>query len=245
MRTYEDTGLKALCESLERCGEIHAYRYMKYTSGADADHQWTTLTTPEEGIRSISYGDIQHTLALGFDAVTWEWMFEPKYMTYSDYSGSTVERANCKEFLERFKDVEGVYETTGGYGTKGVAISLSAITGEMIDLFDELDGYPVIDDEALSEVEMELESEDWDSWISYDFRKAIQKKFNQDEDDPTDVREDQIDAITDDQLYELYRERCDKTSTYWSPESAVGGYVDIDRLVEDMTIADLPEAEVK
>jgi hypothetical protein len=217
---------------------------MKYTSGADADHRWETLTTPGEGIRVIGYGDLQRGTG-GLGTVTWEWMFEPKYMTYSDYSGSTVERANCTEFLERFKDVEGVYETTGGYGTKGVAISLSAITGEMIDLFDELDGYPVIDDEALSEVEMELESEDWDSWISYYFRKALLKKFIQDEDVPADVREDRIDAITEDQLYTLYRERCDKTGTYWAPESAVGGHVDIDRLVEGMTVEDLPEAEAK
>ena len=246
MRTYEDTGLKALCESLARNGKIYAYRDMKYTSGSDYDHRWETVTTPEKGIRVIGYGDLQRG-ADRFGIVTWEWMFEPDYMTYSDYSGSVVERANCQEFLEQFKDVEGVYETTGGYGTRGVAISLSAITGDMLDLLDALNDYPVIDDEALSELEMDLENEDWESWISYDFKRALHKKFDQEEEDgnPETCSEDWIDALTEDQLYTLYRERCDKTGTYWEPESAVGGYVDIDRLVEGMTIEDLPDAEVK
>jgi hypothetical protein len=243
MRTYEDSALEALCEKLKGTGEIHKYHDMIYHSGVNDCQRWETITTPKEKTGTIGYCDLERG---GHDNhVTWEWMFEPDTMTFSDYSGSSVERANCQTFLEQHEETEGVYETTGGYGTMGVAITLSAITEEMIEILDALQDYPVIDDEALSALEMKLEDEDWDSWIKDDFRRALKKTLQLPDDDPEADEdpsvEEMIDAITDEKLYEFYRERCEKTNTNWYAESAVGGYVDIDALVKGVTLIALPE----
>ena len=45
----------------------------------------------------------------------------------SDYSGSTVERSNYREFLEEFGEQDGVHEVYGGHGTFAVAVRVDAI----------------------------------------------------------------------------------------------------------------------
>ena len=155
-------------------------------------------------------------------------------MTYSDYSGYPLDRANCDVFLEKHEETEGVYETCGGYGTRGVAVSLSAITDEMIEDFASLDDYPVLDDDALSNLEMEMETEDWESWIAHDFRRELKKKFGEE-----CTQDELLDEMSDEELFALYRALCERTSTYWCPESAVGGHIDLERLVKSATVEDI------
>ena len=205
----EDSALEALCESLKGCGEI--VRYSHYRVEGD---------TPEKDICSIGYDDWSKLVG----TVKWTDLFIPHYMCFSDYSGSTVERSNCESFLEDHKGEDGVYETYGGYGTKGVTVRLDAITEEMVDDFQSLQDYPSRSDDNLSELEMELEQEDWDLWIAYGLRLAIEGKF--------ELEELEMD---DEKLFSLYLSLKDSTNTYWEAESAVGGHVDIARLLEDLT----------
>lgn len=238
-KTYQDSALKTLCEKLRHEGEILRYQDMVYHSGVDADHRWETITKPKTDCGTISYGDLDRHRESS--EVTWDWMFCPSYMTYSDYSGSTCERSNCAEFLHQFGETPGVYEMTGGYGTTGVAILLSAITDEMMEIFDALQNYPVVDEDALSKLEMEIEEEDWASWISSDFKRAMKKVLLPQADaDKEEALEDHIDALPDVQLYTLYLARCEETNIYWEIQDAISGYVNVDTLVKGMTIHDLP-----
>ena len=125
-RTYEDSALKALGERLLMFGDIHRYEHSRYHS---TENSWTELDVPDS--RVISYGDLNRLSSE--EVVKWSFLFAPNYMTYSDYSGSSLDRANCDVFLEKHEDTEGVHETCGDFGTRGVAVMLSAITDEMIE----------------------------------------------------------------------------------------------------------------
>ena len=236
-RTYEDSALKALCERLQTLGSIRRYENMVYE--AETPFQWRHIHTPES--RVISYGDLY--LVPVYDEIKWTFLFEPNYMTYSDYSGSSLERANCDVFLEKHEDTEGVYETCGDFGTRGVAVMLSAITDDMLEDFESLEDYPSLDDDALSNLEMEMETEDWKAWIEHDLRRALKDALRLSDDDDKATCdpgiEEMIDALDDEKLFTLYRTLCERTSTYWKPESAVGGTIDLERLVKAATVEDL------
>jgi hypothetical protein len=92
-----------------------------------------------------------------------------------------------------------------------------------------------MDDDALSTLEMEMEDEDWDSWIRGDLLRGLRKKFPHLEDEIE--RLDSTDGS--DGLWSLYRELCERTNTNWYAESAVSGYVDIDQLVAGALESDI------
>jgi hypothetical protein len=175
-----------------------------------------------EDISSISYGDLTEDKEGD--------LLEVPYTMHSDYSGGTVECANCKAFLELYEDLPGVWEVSGGYGTTGVVIlkSLYEENEEVKETIDNLADYPLIDEEALSELEMELEQEDWESWIKSDLKHELDKL--------------QIGYPRDDEtFFETYRAICDKHNIYWEAESAIGGYIRIADIVkhwEDDTTRD-------
>ncbi len=214
MKTYIDSAVKSLCEAIRSMGEFSRYD----------DYMQRGL--PENG--SISYGS-HNSGRLG--DIDWDCLFTPSYFTYSDYSGSTVERSNCDVFIEKYGENPGVYELYGDYGTRGVAVKLSAITPEMIEEFQALSDYPLMDEEHHSNLEFEMEQEAWGDWISGDFRRDLAKMFPD--------HEEEIDEMDEAKLFDLFRERMEKTNTYYVHEDAVSVWVNIDDLLEGMTAKDL------
>ena len=93
---------------------------------------------------------------------------QPELLAGSDYSGGALQMSNSKSFLEKFGDVEGVYEIWGGMGTYGVAVRLDVYEDnkEIKETLDSLDDYPVIDEEALSELENEWDTEQMSEVVS-------------------------------------------------------------------------------
>ena len=93
---------------------------------------------------------------------------QPELLAGSDYSGGALQMSNSKSFLEKFGDVEGVYELWGGMGTYGVAIRLDVYEDitEIKETLDGLDEYPVIDEEALSVLENEWDCEAMNDVVS-------------------------------------------------------------------------------
>lgn len=194
------------------------------------DCHW--VDTPENGSSSIGYG--KWDCLKKHDAPKPTDLFIPEYFTYSDYSGSLVEKSNLEVFLETFDKIEGVYETFGGYGTRGLAIRLDAINQEMIDIFNSLQNYPLIDEDHHSKLEWEQESEAWDDWLKKDFTRAIEKKF--------DIED--LDEVCSD-IYGLYRLLCERSNTYGHSESAISWYIDLDPIVNDCLESDLQMDEAE
>jgi len=81
------------------------------------------------------------------------------WATGSDYSGDSVTLANFRELEKLWHDGEAsIIPLSGGYGTYGICISLD--TPESVwEIITALADYPCINDEAVSEVEMEWQEE--------------------------------------------------------------------------------------
>ena len=141
---------------------------------------------------------------------------EVPYTMYSDYSGGTVQRANCNAFLKMFGEYPGVYEVYGGFGTRGVVIRRACLRNpEIAQVIEELDYYLLIDDEALSDLEMQLEDEAWDVWIKYDLERELDKHEL-----PTEGMEDRF--------WEIVRNH----EIYFLHEDAISPYIDLDEVLK-------------
>lgn len=165
--------------------------------------------------------------------------------TYSDYTGTAVEQSNNKILVNEF---DFIVESYGGYGTVWTGISanyfnqLDEIDNEQWQEFTEmihgLSDYPVIDEMAWSETELELVYECWDSYGRSDFKQEIEKYvFNDNVYELNFI----LDDVDDDVIDELYRDISERSNTYPEVETGGGVYFDIDRLVESLEISDLIE----
>lgn len=162
----------------------------------------------------------------------------PGYLQYGDYDNSCiVERSNQKIFLESYEECPGVFTITGGYGSSGIAISIKwlldpaneEIAQEIIDLLNDLNDYPCIDDEDMSNMEYEAFLEALDNYEIGDFIQSAGSKFNLD-----------ISDYDQDKARELILE-IDRNLPYPSYMIESGGicYIDNDRLIEPLTIDQL------
>jgi hypothetical protein len=120
----------------------------------------------------------------------------------------------------------------------------------MIDIFEGLDNYPVIDEEAMSEVEREAEDEAWDNWVRHDYERALAAALNEDAEYATDKAhefregclcqdclEEAIDKVGD--LRSVFEEVASRINVYWGNETGNSATVDVDRIVAATTLADL------
>ena len=103
----------------------------------------------------------------------------------------------------------------------------------MIEDFDALEDYPVLDDDDHSEVMCEAENYAWESYTRRDFHKALAEKFS--EHDLTDLNNDQLDIL----FYEL----CDRTNTCWEHETGNSAFIRLERVVEGATEQDITSKE--
>lgn len=110
---------------------------------------------------SYSCGDFQAYHGEVTEALSKSLFLQPSFLGGSDYSGTLLHVSNHRVFMKRFGKVEGVYEINGGYGTFGVAIRLDVYNSnkEIKEVLDDLDGYPVIDEEDQSELESDADQE--------------------------------------------------------------------------------------
>ena len=166
-----------------------------------------------------------------------------KYLSYGDYDNScAVERANVRVLEEAhpgfesysFSDWENgrqyincaygdilpeteVVELCGSYGS--IQIWIREDIDEANGYMAALENYPCLDDEAVSEVETEIEEE----YIK-DLWPDLVRCF------PDDFRE-ALDLCGIDSLdQEIYEKAKDETNTYFKVEAGGNGYIDVKRL---------------
>lgn len=161
-------------------------------------------------------------------------LIEVPYTMHSDYSGSTVECANCLYIDENYKELlsVAVWRVYGGYSTEGYVrlIEFHTDNDELQELWDyfldeieSLDNYPLFNDEYMSELELKIESESWEDYVKFDLTKALIEKGIYTEDN---IPEDSA-------LRELFYKNSESANVYFECESHNSGYWDIDRIVEN------------
>jgi hypothetical protein len=158
-----------------------------------------------------------------------------EYATFSDYSGSTVERANYTVIIDGWQArAEWLKTTYGGHGTAGIVIDvlawLNAIAREdddsgaadLLEAIVALEDYPLIDEDAHSELELELEE------------AALPDAYRDLARSVSDLRyprlQQYLEDLPADVAFDCYRAACQATNTYPRCEDAVSCYIDIDRI---------------
>lgn len=144
-----------------------------------------------------------------------------QYLTYSDYSGTLVERSNVEEWREMFADSENIGWSLahGGYCTVAVVVKLAwlAENEEAADFLIALADYPVANEDLLSHMEMEAQGVAWENWARSEYREECGES---------------VEDLSDEELYDHFHEACEKTNSYWSNEQGDEMYIDIKRVAK-------------
>ena len=237
---YFHVGIKWNCrqdQRLLRIRKIRALQPLRYEDYRRfSDGCWDNVTRANG---DVSYGDLKETdypenaekylEALSADNAE-VYFFVPE-SSGSDYSGSTVSRSNYLVFTETYgKDSDWVFSAHGGFSTYAAVVGLTGLLGCDEDTFDEvcnvlegLEDYPLINDEALSTLEMEGADEAWNSWVAGDFRRALEKKF--------DCAE--FEWPSDSDLRTFFEKKAEKANEYWFNEGyGPDMYIRVDKIVE-------------
>lgn len=156
------------------------------------------------------------------------------YMTGSDYAGDSVTVANHKVFLEMYGKFPGVHNVYGGHGTYAVVVRLNVIHCLKHDgktLYDVLEGlanYPLIDEDAHSEIELEAEAEAWTSWAADDFKRELQKIYPQ--------YDEAIDEFADgDDYQQFFEDAREAANEYWENETGNSMYIRLENIAAKVT----------
>ncbi|WIM95782.1 hypothetical protein ACTOB_007913 [Actinoplanes oblitus] len=144
---------------------------------------------------------------------------EIRATAWGDYTGSTYDRSNARSIRRDFGDHVITLRADFGFEVLLVRIGVDIPEG----LYDAIVGLrecSLYDESDLSDLESELESEDWANWGRSDWTGEVRKLAQQlDQDD--DVTELHDDAYADDLFWAVC---ADGEAGYWQAETAVSGY---------------------
>ena len=124
-------------------------------------------------------------------------LYEIPYCSGSDYSGSTVEKSNHDFILEDYGDLPGVWHSYGGHGTYAIIVDLNCQIEleipalpedrpdptewryvELAQLIKGLEGYPLASEDHHSNLEIELEREQFEDWLSHDIGRNLEREHD-------------------------------------------------------------------
>ena len=110
------------------------------------------------------------------------WVDVPHF-TWGDYVGTSAERANFEVFCERYAARKGKdwHETRSGFNGHGIIIRLAALAGALGEVITDLFNYPVLCDEAVSDLEARLADESWRICYRSEFEDALHERLEGDE----------------------------------------------------------------
>jgi len=123
--------------------------------------------------------------------------------------------------MKWYKDVPGVHEIIGDYGSVGIVIPYSLfeenedINNTVIDLVDE----GCLDEDDVCKLEQEILEEDWESFIRKDLIGELDKN--------------NIEHPDGDELFSLFLENANRQDIYPIYESAVSCYIKVKEVVKE------------
>jgi hypothetical protein len=147
------------------------------------------------------------------------------------YEAPSIYRSNNRVFADEFS---AQLELADG-DADGLALDIRYVTTEMLDTIDALEDYPLLSEDDHSELEVELQGEAWGDWVERDWsghvEAALRDRAPADCEDPDQWAEDQLELISAERLFQLFRDCCESTSTYWQEESG-DQWIDLERAAE-------------
>jgi hypothetical protein len=118
------------------------------------------------------------------------YVYLSRLLGFGDYDNSSaVERSNHRVFMEEHGEKPGVYEIYGSHGSQAIALRLSLQDKDIEATLAALADYPLIDEEDMSRLEMEMQEEAYESWAGADFIREVEKELGVDITDDGDRAE--------------------------------------------------------
>lgn len=141
-----------------------------------------------------------------------DFIFEDRFWAEDDgYAQDLLAISNWRSWQREYKDTEGkIWWRTPGPGVLALKRTKDGDTSEG-EALDGLDGYPVFDESDHSDLEMETQSNDWEEYGRDDFKREIKENANEAD---SDVIEELVDQLSDDEVYEFAHERWEDTGHY-------------------------------
>jgi hypothetical protein len=164
--------------------------------------------------------------------------FCPNWLSGSDYSGGVMTRSNFDVFMEAFEELEGVEIRYGGYASYWVCVRLDLLfTHEGIrEMLESLEGYPILDEDAYSEAQIDAQEEAWGNWVRYEFIREIEKKLDIELEAPENDAEEE--ERFEDALYNCFREAMEAANEYWEDDNE-GVSLRVSEVVKEVGLAEL------
>jgi len=145
----------------------------------DDIYVWSSYSKdePDEG-ESLRYGDLKPIVRSNVDKDDIVFVM-PGEAGGSDYSGGTHNKANFKAMINDFGDDPDVHEVYGGHGTFAFAVRARSTNEPLIEAIEALQDYPIYDEEAWSQYELELQEEALENWALDDFVRAMTRLYDE------------------------------------------------------------------
>lgn len=153
------------------------------------------------------------------------------------YNNDTVKVANARVIRGEYQWDEVLNEEDG------ISLDVRFIKEDLLETITSLESYPLISEDEHSQLTMELEQESWEGWAASEWRDAVVKEAQNYIEQSVKPDFDADDLIGEDnylKLYDLFRRCCEDSNTYWQEEQG-SMYIDIDRVIKVLTIADIRE----
>lgn len=156
---------------------------------------------------------------------------------YGGYNAPSIYRSNARVFRD---DHRAALEAGADGDGPGLSLDVRYVTDEMLDALQSLESYPLLSEDDHSELELELQSEAWDSWVASDWSRAVAKALDQYAPEEADQywAEERLENVSADKLWELFHACADQSNTYWQEEQG-DQWIDLDRVAAAIDVDDL------
>jgi hypothetical protein len=127
----------------------------------------------------------------------------------------------------------------GSYSSHGVAIDPRYLSEELLESLQSLENYPVLNEDALGELELELQGEAWENYLRSDFSRALERLLcdllsAHYEDGDEDRAEQSVENLSEEQLWELFSRTADENGIYWENQHN-DCWIDSDRVAQSLS----------
>lgn len=145
------------------------------------------------------------------------------------YSASSLHRSNNRTFQDMFSSELILADGDAD----GLALDVRFLTEEMLETIESLENYPLLSEDDHSELSLEDQQEEWESWAERDFSDALEKRLSSLVGE--DLAETIVESLSPDSLFSLFSELSELSSRYWEEESCHGWWIDVEKVAESLS----------
>ena len=154
------------------------------------------------------------------------------------YDAPSIYRSNARVWREDHKATLALDPDGGTY--EGAAFDVRYCDDSMLEALEALEGYPLLDDCDHSELEWELQQEEWEGNYCAEWERALASAL--DEHLPERALEDGDDIVARldaGQVRQLFEVLADSAGVYWEEEQSAGFWIDVERVARGLTLEEL------